>query len=86
MSIRSSASTVVMIVSNTTAYKQWCQVLLQKEIFSENFQELQWRIGVQGNNGVHAITQTSSQRTARFVQHVRMSCMCAVEIGDTRDQ
>jgi hypothetical protein len=85
MSIRSNASTVVMIVSSTLYIANVVKGYCTKK-FSKNFQELHWRIGVQGNNGVHAITQTSTQRTDRPVQHVCMSCLRAVEIGYTRDQ
>ncbi len=85
MSIRSNASTVVMFMSSTLYIANVVKGYCTKK-FSKNFQELQWRVGVQGNNGVHAITQTSSQRTDRPVQHVCMSCLRAVEIGYARDQ
>jgi len=85
MTIRSNASTVLMIVSNTlqivNVVKGYC-----KKKFSKNFQELHWRTNVRSHNDVHAINQTSTQRTDRPVQHVCMSCLRAVEIGYTRDQ
>jgi hypothetical protein len=85
MTIRSNASTVLMIVSNTlqivNVVKSYC-----KKKFSKNFQELHWRTNVRNHNGVHASSQTSTQRTDRPVQHVCMSCLRAVEIGYTRDQ
>ena len=74
-----------MIVSNTLQIVNVVKGYCTKK-FSKNFQELQWRVGVQSNNGVHAITQRSTQRTDRPVQHVCMSCLRAVEIGYTRDQ
>jgi hypothetical protein len=85
MSIRSNASTVLMIVSKTPQIVNVVKGYRTKK-FPNNLQELQWRTGVQGNNGVHAITQTSTQRTDRPVQHVCMSCLRVVEIGYTRDQ
>ena len=85
MSIRSNASSVVMIVSSTLYIANVVKGYRTKK-FPKNFQELQWRTGVQGNNGVYAITQTSTQRTDRPVQHVCMSCLRVVEIGYTRDQ
>ena len=85
MTIRSNASTVLMIVSNTLQIVNVVKGYCTKK-FSKNFQELQWRVGVQSNNGVHASSQTSTQRTDRPVQHVCMSCLRAVEIGYTRDQ
>ncbi len=85
MSIRSDASTVVMIVSSTlyiaNVVKGYC---IKK--FSKHFQELHWQTSVRNHNGVHASSQTSTQRTDRPVQHVCMSCLRAVEIGYTRDQ
>ena len=85
MTIRSNASTVLMIVNNTLQIVNVVKGYCTKK-FSKNFQELQWRVGVQSNNGVHASSQTSTQRTDRPVQHVCMSCLRAVEIGYTRDQ
>ena len=85
MTIRSNASTVLMIVSNTLQIVNVVKGYCTKK-FSKNFQELHWRVGVQSNNGVYASSQTSTQRTDRPVQHVCMSCMRAVEIGYTRDQ
>lgn len=85
MSIRSNASTVVMFVSSTLYIANVVKGYCTKK-FSKNFQELQWRVGMQSNNGVHATNQTSTQRTDRPVQHVCMSCLRAVEIGYTRDQ
>ena len=85
MSIRSNASTVVMFVSSTLHIANIVKGYCTKK-FSNNFQELHWRVGVQSNNGVHASSQTSTQRTDRPVQHVCMSCLRAVEIGYTRDQ
>ena len=85
MTIRSNASTVLMIVSTTLQIVNVVKGYCTKK-FSKNFQELQWRVGVQSNNMVHASSQTSTQRTDRPVQHVCMSCLRAVEIGYTRDQ
>lgn len=85
MTIRSNASTVLMIVSNTLQIVNVVQGYCTKK-FSKNFQELLWQTSVRNHNGVHASGQTSTQRTDRPVQHVCMSCLRAVEIGYTRDQ
>ena len=85
MTIRSNASTVLMIVSNTLQIVNVVKGYCTKK-FSKNFQELHWRTNVRKHNGVHAINQTSTQRTDQPVQHVCVSCLRAVEIGYTRDQ
>jgi len=85
MSIRSNASSVVMIVSSTLYIANVVKGYCTKK-FSKNFQELHWQTSVRNDNGVHATNQTSTQRTDRPVQHVCMSCLRAVEIGYTRDQ
>lgn len=85
MSIRSNASSVVMIVSSTLYIANVVKGYCTKK-FSKNFQELHWQTSVRNDNGVHATNQTSTQRTDRPVQHVCMSCLRAVEIGHTRDQ
>ena len=85
MTIRSNASTVLMIVSNTLQIVNVVKGYCTKK-FLKNFQELHWQTCVRNHNGVHATNQTSTQRTDRPVQHVCMSCLRAVEIGYTRDQ
>ncbi len=85
MTIRSNASTVLMIVSNTLQIVNVVKGYCTKK-FSKNFQELHWQTSVRNHNGVHASSQTSTQRTGRPVQHVCVSCLRAVEIGYTRDQ
>ena len=85
MTIRSNASTVLMIVSNTLQIVNVVKGYCAKK-FSKNFQELHWQTSVRNHNGVHASSQTSTQRTDRPVRHVCVSCLRAVEIGYTRDQ
>lgn len=84
MSIRSNASTLVMFVSGTLHIANVVKGYCTKK-FPKNFQELHWRTYVRDHNEGHAITQTATQRTVRPVQHVCMSCMCVVEIGQSRD-
>ena len=85
MSIRSNASTVVMFMSSTLHIANVVKGYYRKK-FSKNFQELHWRISAHSHNEGHAIAEIPTQRTARPVQHVCMSCLRVVEIGDTRDQ
>jgi hypothetical protein len=85
MSIRSDASTVVMLVGSTLHIANVVKGFHTKK-FSKKSQELRQRTYVRDHNEVHAITWTSTQRAVKPVRHVRMSHMCVVEVGDLRDQ
>ena len=85
MSIRSDASTVVMLVGSTLHIANVVKGFHTKK-FSKKTQELRQRTYVRDHNEGHAITWTTTQRAVGPVRHVRMSRMCVVEVGDPRDQ
>jgi hypothetical protein len=85
MSIRSDASTVVMVVSSTLHIANVVKGFHTKK-FLKKSQELRQRTYVRDHNEGHAITWTSTQRAVEPVRRVCMSRMCVVEVGDSRDQ